>query len=155
MHEQAGDGHFSQVAAARSAPGLASPVYAGREATAAEFYSAMAASRWSEARRTGAFRVLVLGEKDCDVAEAVGLAKDDVSQAAGQAYAAVEAWRLHQLGAADVEVGCLTGLVDGIQRLVIRAAAAAGAAGEGELQVALRKSALLLQSAADELRPHI
>nr|WP_294867638.1 TrfB-related DNA-binding protein [uncultured Pseudogulbenkiania sp.] len=155
MSELAGRDHFSQVAAARSAPGWTSPVRTRREATAAEFYSAMATRRWSEARRTGAFRILVLGEKAREVAEAVGLTKDGVSQAADQAYAAVEAWRLRQLGSADVEAAGLTGLVEGIQRLVVRTTAAAGAAGEGELQVALRKSALLLQSAADELRPHI
>lgn len=146
--------HFSAVAAARSEPGWVAPVRTRREATAAEFYSAMATRRWSEARRTGAFRVLVLGEKTRDVAEAVGLTKEGVSQAADQAYAAVEAWRLRQLAAADVDSAGLTGLVEGIQRLVVRTTAAAGAAGEGELQVALRKSALLLQSAADELRPH-
>ena len=38
--------------------------------------------------------MLVLGEKARDVAEAVGLTKDGVSQAADQAYAVVEAWLL-------------------------------------------------------------
>jgi hypothetical protein len=114
----------------------------------------MATRRWSDARRQGAFQVLVQGAKLQDSARAVGLTRDGVSQAVDQAYSVIEAWRLHQLGTADVDAVGLTGLVDGIQRLVIRATAAAGAAGEGELQVALRKSAQLLQSAADELRPH-
>lgn len=114
----------------------------------------MADRQWSDARRTAAFRVLVLGENSRVVAEAVGLSKDSVNQAAGQAYSVVEAWRLRQLGQPDIEGPGLTGMVEGIQRLVVRASAAAGAAEIGELQAALRKSAVYLQLAVDELRPH-
>lgn len=111
----------------------------------------MAPRRWSEARLNAAFRVLVLGEKFKDAALAVGLSKDNVSQACDQAYAAIKAWRLVQVTAFAEHHADLEGLAQRALRLLAQLNAASDATEAGELKVALNRAATHIQHAIDEL----
>lgn len=145
--------YFAETAEARSTVGWSAPVKQRREASAAEFYAAMAPRRWKAERSSAAFRVLVGGERVGDVAEALGLTKHNVSQSCGAAYSIIEGWRLRQAALefhVDDGVG---GIVGAIHQLLARVNSVGAAVEVGEVRVALRKSAKFLQDAADELQP--
>lgn len=110
---------------------------------------------WSGPRREGAYRVLVLGQKVREAAEAVGMTLGAVGQAVNAAYAAVERWRLQQLDDAAKDTDVIGRLVGDIERLVARASEISDTADEGEVRAALQKSLVLLRYAADDLRPHV
>lgn len=146
--------HFESVVALRSNQARAGRSYGRRAASEVEFQAAMEGRDWGTARREGAYRVLVLGQKVREAADAVGMSLGAVGQAVNAAYAAVERWRLQQLDVAAKDTDVVGRLVGDIERLVARASELADTAEEGELRAVLQKSLVLLRYAADDLRPH-
>lgn len=145
---------FAAAVEARSTPGWVAPVKERREASAVEFYAAMAPRRWKADRSSAAFRVLVSGERVGDVAEALGMTKHSVSQSCGAAYSIIEGWRLKQVALEfHVDEG-VAGILEGIHKLLARVNSVGAAVEVGEVRVALRKSAKFLQDAAAELQPY-
>lgn len=148
--------YFSAAVEARSTPGWTAPIKAKgrREASAAEFYAAMAPRHWKAERSSAAFRVLVSGERIGDVAEALGLTRHNVAQSCGAAYSIIEGWRLKQKALEfHVDAG-VAGIVENIHKLLACVNSVGAAVEVGEVRVALRKSAKSLQDAAAELQPY-
>lgn len=146
--------HFESVVALRSSHARTGRAYGKRAASEEEFSAAMEGRDWGAARREGAYRVLVLGQKVREAADAVGMSLGAVGQAVNAAYAAVERWRLQQLDVAAKDTDVVGRLMGDIERLVARASELADTAEEGELRAVLQKSLVLLRYAADDLRPH-
>lgn len=126
-----------------------------RRATAQEFEAALIGRTIKPSRRDAAYRMIVLGEKTRDIAEALGMKKDNVAQSAWSVFGIIERYRLTQLGVTRFVGGGLDDAVSAIDALQAELMVLSQALEAGELVAALRKSAKSLQGAADELRPHL
>jgi alkyl hydroperoxide reductase subunit AhpC len=126
-----------------------------RRATAQEFEAALIGRSIKPDRRDAAYRMIVLGEKAREVAEALGMKRDNVNQAVWSVFGIIERYRLTQLNVTRYVGRGLDDAVSSIDALQAELVVLSQALEAGALVASLRKSAESLRGAADELRPHL